>query len=220
MEISFKIYLVSFLIGIANCVRINSHKVVCDELTMDDLAGILGPAYNSRYMSVDQPKEEEQVKNNNTYGKRSSDSLMSFHVDEDFEHVLDEETPAWKVSNHLSLGDGTSEAKEKMVTRNKRSARGVVKQWECKSKVKWIDLGVNYFPRYLRSVECLNKYCWYGHYKCKPRSFTVKLLRRREDKCVFAKPGTKIGVIGLPHDLRELWVWEERAVNFCCECSM
>lgn len=94
-----------------------------------------------------------------------------------------------------------------------------VRQWECQSKIRWQDLGPDYYPRYLRSVECTSQTCWYDMMQCRPRSFTVKLLRRKRDRCV-EDNGFKVGNMGLPHDLRELWVWEERAVNFCCDCAL
>lgn len=94
-----------------------------------------------------------------------------------------------------------------------------LQEWQCESQIKWTDLGPDYFPRYLRSVECLEKNCWFNIYKCRPRSFTVKILRRKRNRCVTPTPGTQIGVSGLPNDLKQLWVWEERAVTFCCDCS-
>lgn len=92
--------------------------------------------------------------------------------------------------------------------------------WKCEAKIKWLDLGIDYFPRYLRTVECTKQFCWYGHYECRPRSFTVKILRRRNGECVSTERLHKIGVDGMPGELRELWVWEERAVNFCCDCAI
>lgn len=96
-----------------------------------------------------------------------------------------------------------------------------LQEWHCKSRIKWTDLGLDYFPRYLRSVECLTENCWFNMYKCRPRSFTVKILKRKRDRCVpLEQPATRIGVSGLPRELKEMWVWEERAVNFCCDCSV
>uniref|UniRef100_T1GNZ0 Uncharacterized protein n=1 Tax=Megaselia scalaris TaxID=36166 RepID=T1GNZ0_MEGSC len=35
--------------------------------------------------------------------------------------------------------------------------------WHCNYKIKWIDLGRDYYPRYIRSVECIKKECWYDY---------------------------------------------------------
>ncbi|KAJ8963504.1 hypothetical protein NQ314_005583 [Rhamnusium bicolor] len=96
---------------------------------------------------------------------------------------------------------------------------GYLQEWHCNSRIKWTDLGPDYFPRYLRSVECLAENCWFNIYKCRPKSFTVKVLKRKRDKCIIAGSGTKTGISSLPKELKELWVWEERAVNFCCDCT-
>lgn len=50
-------------------------------------------------------------------------------------------------------------------------------------------MGPDYFPRYMRSVECLVGKCWFNIYTCKPRGFTVKILKRRKDRCVVADIG-------------------------------
>nr|CAI5838384.1 unnamed protein product [Callosobruchus analis] len=84
-------------------------------------------------------------------------------------------------------------------------------EWHCKQRIKWLDLGPDYFPRYLKSVECLSETCWFNIYKCRPRSFAVKLLKRRRDRCSAAPVDDRRGTSGLPRELRELWVWEERA---------
>lgn len=188
-------------------------SMLCSDLPENVLAEILGPAYNSRYMSIQKPSDEEHHPESGGM-KREVDHTPAFYVDDTYEQVLDDK-PAWVASNHYIL-DNPHLEQEKV--RRKRGAKNL-RQWECESKISWIDLGPEYFPRYLRSVECVTKLCWYGHFKCKPRSFTVKLLRRRRDMCTMAKPGTKIGVAGLPESLKVLWVWEERAVNFCCDCS-
>jgi len=82
---------------------------------------------------------------------------------------------------------------------------GVTLPWQCNSEIIWTDLGSNYFPRYLRTTRCTTENCWYGHFKCRPKAFTVNVLKRIRDSC-------KDGVDG------QAWVYEERAVSFCCEC--
>lgn len=232
-------------------------EVFCPDVPMAVLTDILGPAYNSRYMSIDKPFHEEKEENGL---KRNASPSPDFYVEEDFEQILDDK-PAWVSSNHYVLDnphagenirlkksitdDNKEDSKprdsnaensqleqnknlspnlldfEQNETKNSMKKRSPIpaKQWHCEARITWTDLGPNYFPRYLRNVECLQKSCWFGHYKCKPRSFTVKLLRRRNHMCTNVLPGTKVGIVELPQELRLLWVWEERAVTFCCDCS-
>ncbi|XP_044259107.1 protein trunk-like [Tribolium madens] len=182
---------------------------ICEELPVLVLGNILGGAFNSRYMSIDRPIEEKPQ----TGGKRGVSFAEDFYVDNDFIEQLDNK-PAWDVTNLVVV------SKKKYGLH--RSKRGVdyLQQWHCKSKIEWTDLGPDYFPRYLKSVVCLSENCWFGLYKCKPRSFSVNLLRRKKGFCAKGGKSThKVGVSGLPNDLKEMWVWEERAVNFCCDCT-
>ena len=212
----------------------------CEELPPVLLTDILGPAFNSRYMSIDQPLIE--IDNNyddiSSNGKRDTSIFPPFYVDDNYALEISDK-PAWEVS-HVHQGAESSrqrrdvdevdndDHREKRATnfgRRKDNNKGNAqpnkspRPWECESIIRWIDLGQDYFPRFLRTVECTKHNCWYGHYTCQPRSFTVKILRRRTGQCVQSDRLRKIGVDGLPGDLRELWVWEERAVNFCCDCA-
>lgn len=54
--------------------------------------------------------------------------------------------------------------------------------------------------------------------KCGPRTLRVKLLKRLRGRCVEPPEGATVGDAGLPQELVENWVWEERAVVFCCDC--
>lgn len=182
----------------------------CNPLPREVLKNILGSAYNSRYMSITQPKAP---KKDSEDMKRSQKDSIPFYVKENFSMELDHR-PAWEV-NHMDTIDN-EEARVK-----RKAENGAVRQWDCVAKISWSDLGPGYFPRYLRSVDCYSKTCWYAQYSCKPRSFTVKILKR-QNKCVSAElkyvdKNNKMN--RLHNDLNELWVWEERAVNFCCYCS-
>ncbi|GJQ88321.1 trk [Trypoxylus dichotomus] len=194
-------------------------NVICANISDEALLEILGPAYNARYMSIDHPSRRLQNDIPAVYGKRAG-TLNTFYVSEDYTMEIADEA-AWNVDHYRAeeqkIGPFTSGTSR----RRRTTTLSDVEQWECEASVRWKDLGGDYFPRYLRSVECMGDgKCWYGHFFCKPKSFTVKLLKRRRDKCVSALPQTKIGTTGLPSDLKQLWVWEERAVNFCCECSL
>lgn len=181
----------------------------------------------SRYMSVDEPLLEEELERKNAGGKRGTQDFKPFYVDDTFAEELSDR-PAWEV---LHLDNSTDEIEETQSEKSssdltrvqrsnfrRRNEEQPKRPWECEAKIKWLDLGYDYYPRYLRTVECTRHSCFYGHFTCKPRSFTVKLLRRRRGECVQTK--NIIGTDGLHGDLKELWVWEERAVNFCCDCAV
>lgn len=104
------------------------------------------------------------------------------------------------------------------VTRRPRVRRdeSTKKPWGCESHMEWEDLGEDRFPRYLRTVRCLGEECWFTHFRCKGRAFTVNVLRRATSEAPCAGDASPES---LPADLREEWVFEERAVTFCCDCS-
>lgn len=191
-------------------------KEPCEPIEESALAKILGAAYNPRYMSV-KPPDKSENSDDPSGGKRKSSGFRPFSVDEDYEQELDEGTPAWQ-TDHFTADIFTNKRKRDLLEheREERSAKQST-PWECESNVKWIDLGRDFFPRYLRSIECGNHDCWYGRYMCRPKSFTVKILRRKHGRCAYNH--RKESVFDLPKEMRELWVWEERAVNFCCECA-
>jgi len=114
--------------------------------------------------------------------------------------------------------------------RNSGQPSQTVLPWTCKQEVRWIDLGPDYFPRYLRSMKCTSDRCFYGHYFCRPKAFTVKVLRRLADKCIEIAPKVShsmttsrppiLRVSQQAPIFREPWVFEEVAVTFCCECTL
>lgn len=113
--------------------------------------------------------------------------------------------------------------------RRRRSTVAGGTPWGCDSRVVWHDLGPDRFPRYLRGVECTSSKCWFGHFKCKPKAFTVKVLRRKTDSCseqeaqdLYSAPLeelTDVITAALPA-IQRTWTFEERSVTFCCECVM
>jgi len=164
--------------------------------------------------------------------------MQPFYVDDTFALEISDK-PAWEVkhvideynTNIHNNDDDDKVTKDMESVRTKRNTRRgnnnnnnnnnilYERPWECEAKIKWIDLGPDYFPRFLRTVECTRKKCWYNHYECQTRSFTVKLLRRRNGECVKTNEIHPVSNDELPGELKELWVWEERAVNFCCDCA-
>uniref|UniRef100_A0A182IS60 Spaetzle domain-containing protein n=1 Tax=Anopheles atroparvus TaxID=41427 RepID=A0A182IS60_ANOAO len=245
--------------------RAYSDEGNCEQLPPPVLTEILGPAFNPRYMSIEEPavadgKQDALGEQSNPAGKRDAEPFPPFYVDDKYSLELSHK-PAWEVkhvsesiphgaapaaarsrrdlfNDILDTLEPLDEADGAMLLPDARQTRslgskgrtrkggssspiggGSPRPWECEAKIRWIDLGSEYFPRFLRTVECTRQKCWYGHYSCQPRSFTVKILRRRTGECVQSDRLRRIGVDGLPGELRELWVWEERAVNFCCDCA-
>lgn len=184
-------------------------------------------------MSLDPPLIEEEFESDNAAGKRYQDqNFKPFYVDDTYAMELSSE-PAWE-ANPLDLESANRKVEvSSNATRLKRDysynqegrrkngnnpqQKQQTRPWECEAKIKWLDLGMDYYPRYLRTVECTRHPCFYGQFTCTPRSFTVKLLRRRRGECVKSK--YNVGTEGIHGDLKELWIWEERAVNFCCDCA-
>lgn len=205
----------------------------CGKLSPHMLTEILGAAFNSRYMSLEQPLEDSIVTNSapgDAPGKRQA-SFPPFYVDDKYALEISRK-PAWEVqhvvdtpaaaSGNMDRSKREAPLEDDSMDRIKRTfqksgpSKQDAEQWVCKAKIRWIELGPDYYPPYLRTVECVKHDCWYRLYSCKPRSFTVKLLRRRKGECV---PTGRLSFDGMPGEMRELWVWEERAVNFCCDCS-
>ncbi|GAB0090780.1 Protein trunk [Sergentomyia squamirostris] len=182
-------------------------KETCRNVPTFVLKEILGPAFNYRYMRLESPNEEDEEVD--IALKRSTKkSFDSFYVTDDFTYELSNE-PAWTMNpdHFIPKSGGRSRRGTEDEERQKRSAEKP--SWNCEARVRWEDLGENYFPRYLRSVECVQAHCYYGHYDCRPRFFTVRMLRRRTGECATMQKETV-----------DLWVWEERSVAMCCDCVL
>lgn len=233
---SANIYLIliiyGLLISVTSSRNIDTHEeIACDSLPETVLVKILGSAYNPRYMSVDMPfiesSENDPQVIGGINGKRDASSVdPDFYVDNEFQQDLSNQ-PAWEVDfvksnkktrqKRQSLHSGHYYRNEQQIQREK--------PWFCDSKIRWHDLGPDYYPRWLRTVECVKHDCWYGKGTCKPKSFTIKLLKRQRGKCVSAEgalPSLDLGEAKekSPNLQLEVWTWEERAVNFCCDCAL
>lgn len=124
-------------------------------------------------------------------------------------------SPAWAVdANQLPKG-----ALNKRETLDSARRNLIQKSLVGDAKIRWIDQVDEYYLCFLRTRERTKTRCWYSHHQSTPRSVTVKLLRKRSEQCVPVNQLHKIGVVGLPGELSKLWVWEEHAVIFCCDCA-
>lgn len=241
---SANIYLIliiyGLLISVTNSRNIDSpEEIECDSLPERVLVKILGSAYNPRYMSVDVPltdTENGPQVISGVNGKRgASETDPDFYVDDQFQMDLSSQ-PAWQVDFITKAGKKSRKVRSATLDddRPKRHSGNYYrseqqlqreKPWFCDSKIRWHDLGPDYYPRWLRTVECVKHDCWYGKASCKPKSFTVKILKKQRGRCVTAEGLSSLGLVEedqqpSPNTQLEVWTWEERAVNFCCDCVL
>lgn len=185
----------------------------CDELSETALFQILGPAFNPRYMSISEPDLNIAVSSNKRYTE------TSFYADDQYYNEKNS-APAWEY-NHTELrrkihfdskNAGTELSHKTTLHRFIRS----LGPCHCDSVIEWIYLGADYFPRYMRSVVCAEQKCYYGTGTCKPRKFTLNFLKRKRGECVTIEDDSLLFIAG---ENIGLWIWEEKAVNFCCDCE-
>lgn len=128
--------------------------------------------------------------------------------------------------NSVEMNDMESAINETVadIIRNKRGhelwsrrKNQIPTTWKCEATIDWVDLGPDYFPRYLRTIKCTKHLCYYDQFRCKAKSFAVKILHRAKGMCVDA--GNLRKVADFKSEYSELWRWEEVAINFCCECG-
>ena len=84
--------------------------------------------------------------------------------------------------------------------------------WTCQLTSRWTDLGKDYFPQLIRLTTCATNTCWYGHYSCRPQTFTIKVLKRKWGVC--APVYTAQGKIRF----EDHWEMKPRDITLYCEC--
>lgn len=216
-------------------------KQNCDQLPLKVLKRLHGPAFDSRYMSISEPMDGEDNPMDQTDfdRKRSSNDRPAFYINEEHTVALSDE-PAWNIEwdtfdeqpkhslrkrSPVPIGaDVKSQLPDALDTdpailmqRAKRQSgnNGLFDEVRCEKKVKWIHLGPDYHPSHLRTIECTQSTCFYGHANCKPRHFAVRILQRRRGSCADA---SSLKAYGFNGRQAEVWEWIEVAVNFCCDC--
>lgn len=201
----------------------------CEQLEAEELGQMLGGAYNARYMSIQEPQAKHLDPNSKKRGAEEGEML--FAVDESFAQDLSDR-PAWEVNFADAEHSQHPERAKRSLNQDHQKEK---RPWQCDMEEIWSHLGPDYFPQYLRTVRCANTRCFNGRFTCQPRSFTVHLLRRRRGRCAQMGRGRqgetnnnstapvtrpiRKGPTELAIGLREMWVWEERAVTFCCDCA-
>lgn len=213
----------------------NNNDTNCNELPLVILQRVLGPAFDARYMSVNRPLDNENhdytdiLADPDMY-KRDSDDRPSFYVTDEQPQPLSDE-PAWNVQWEKFHGihkrgrrkrasamnlmrTGLDKDLEDSIGKMERE-RSQQTPWRCENRVKWIDLGPDYHPSHIRTIECSKQKCYYGQFECRAKNFGVHILRRRRGACASAYNLKSYGFVG---DFAEVWEWVEVAINFCCDC--
>lgn len=219
-----------------------SRKQNCEQLPLKVLKRLHGPAFDSRYMSISEPKMvEDNIMMDDTESSdrtRRADHRPAFYISEEHTITLSDE-PAWNIQwdafdSQLQPGQirkkrspvpigvdvnmqNTDQVVEAQIQRIKRhgTSNGLFDEIKCQKRVKWINLGPDYHPSHLRTIECTKPTCFYKHAKCKPRHFSVRILQRRRGACADA---SSLKTYGFNGTQAEVWEWIEVAVNFCCDC--
>ncbi|VDI65194.1 Hypothetical predicted protein [Mytilus galloprovincialis] len=93
---------------------------------------------------------------------------------------------------------------------DKRSESLEERPCDCETRVEWTDLGENVYPRHLRETKCISTHCWFGHSRCNPILYTVKVLTN--NPLPFVDPM-------LPEGLRSDWTFVDKTVSVGCLCS-
>ncbi|XP_046673087.1 prothoracicotropic hormone [Homalodisca vitripennis] len=87
----------------------------------------------------------------------------------------------------------------------------------CENTPGLLDLGRQYYPRYLPTMECGGPgACWPGPYHCRPRHYEVKVLKRRDP----VEEISRRDDLSLPETLRGEWKFVLVKVTVSCECSL
>ena len=84
--------------------------------------------------------------------------------------------------------------------------------WGCTEQLTWRDLGTEYFPRYIRQVECTQTHCFRGHYRCRGQQMQVNVLRRVSAEC--PAPSRR-----MPSDLGRNWRFVTVPTTMWCLCG-
>jgi len=88
--------------------------------------------------------------------------------------------------------------------------------WTCETKYEWKDMGADHYPRFVRTAECKSRLCFNGFFRCRPRRYKTKVLKR-----VTPSDSTSCedDDVSLPETLRANWKFITVTINLCCDCT-
>lgn len=85
--------------------------------------------------------------------------------------------------------------------------------WTCQTSNEWKDLGPTFFPRHVRSATCSSNTCWFGHFRCRPKFYTIKVLKKKVGECLRVYSFT-----GSPR-FQDFWEEVDYKITVDCECG-
>ncbi|CAG7726332.1 unnamed protein product [Allacma fusca] len=88
--------------------------------------------------------------------------------------------------------------------------------WTCETKYEWRDMGADHYPRFVRTAECKSKVCVRGFFRCKPRRYKTKILKRISGP---ESSSCEEDDVSLPETLRSNWRFITVTINLCCDCT-
>ncbi|KAH8041385.1 hypothetical protein HPB51_014666 [Rhipicephalus microplus] len=181
----------------------------CAPTPVEELRERLGPAFNARYMSIDKPpKEEDPVR---IYPRHTESVWQSDGPHVDRAKLDPQAHPSFRVDPDFVqdvVNDGHANTYEQIQSASRRRRESKRKAEEAPQVIVFAWKGAPIGQ---------GESCWFTHFECKGRAFTVNVLRRLTAQPVCE--GERASSDSLPQDLREEWVFEERAVTFCCDCT-
>ena len=115
-------------------------------------------------------------------------------------------------ANQSPSGDQEHVTKPKNVS--KRSVDNTdPSAWTCQTTKVWLDLGVKFFPRHVKSVTCSSNKCWFQHFWCRPKHYTIQVLKKKEGECLRVYSST-----GYPR-FEDFWEAVDYQITVGCECG-
>ncbi|ODN04097.1 Protein trunk [Orchesella cincta] len=123
---------------------------------------------------------------------------------------------------HLATSEEEMEVKIKeednSLERVKRSELSESHSGGCVAKRQWIDMGKDYYPRYVKSYHCSSTTCDRGFGalgECKPKHYTTKVLKQITPvDTTYVEDCDQ----SLPESLRLDWKLISVTVTTCCDC--
>lgn len=215
----------------------------CAIIPLEVLKRLHAAAVDRTFMSADPPYADIELQAEFNGGRKIRrkivDDATAFEIsDTQFEVMSDQ--PAWDIvwnalgateSEHrpeplelkLDLDDPVTSTTTTTTPFHKRNGfrghrAGSRLPWRCDSQHDWIQLPIDFHPRFLRIAQCTRRTCWlHGNYECSPKRMSVQLLQRHIDGgCVDA---ANLKQYGFGAAMAESWRWVQADVSVYCECA-
>lgn len=209
-------------VGVTKEDKTNGTIQHCEELSAKILNRILGGGFNEAFLSVKEPidNKDDPIKWTDTNRRNTLDEEYYFYISH---------KPAWDIQwdeihkisrekrNIVPIGVNLANtSNSKQTNRNGLLKSRSNEPWACEQKVNWEHLTSDYYPAYIRTIECTKSTCYYNLYRCKPNPMQVRILKRIPYACVDGRTLKEYGFTG---KYARVWKWIEISVNLCCICA-